>query len=70
MALTCVYSLNDEKCKRTAFVVLQRCPNILAQDIRERADYDCEETRIEQMSKRHKQRAKDTMRYYQTNLPK
>jgi hypothetical protein len=65
-----MYSLNDEKCKRTAFVVLQRCPNILAQDIRERADYDCEDLRMEQMSKLHKQRAKGTIRYYQPDFPK
>lgn len=43
---------------------------LLAQDIRERADYDCEDLRMEQMSKLHKQRAKGTIRYYQPDFPK
>ena len=37
---------------------------LLEQNIKERADYDREEIRMEQMSKRHKQRSIDTMRYY------
>lgn len=75
MALTCVAMqyVQRERMKNAKELPLLSYNDVrilLAQDIRERADYDCEEIRIEQMSKRHKQRAKDTMRYYQTDLPK
>jgi SRSO17 transposase len=43
---------------------------LLAKEIRERTDYDMSINRFEQMSKRHKQRDRDTLRYYQTDLPK
>jgi len=43
---------------------------LLAKEIRENADYDIEQDRFEQVSKRHKQRAKDIRRYYQPDLPK
>ena len=43
---------------------------LLAKEIRSRADYDCDDMRMEQMSKRHKQRAKDIIRHYDTDLPK
>lgn len=75
MALTCVAMqyVQRERMKNAKELPLLSYNDVrilLAQDIRERADYDCEEIRMEQMSKRHKQRAKDTMRYYQTDLPK
>jgi SRSO17 transposase len=75
MALTCVAMqyVMRERVKNAAELPLLSYSDVrilLAKDIRERADYDCEEARMEQMVKRHKQRAKDTKRYYQTDLPK
>lgn len=43
---------------------------MLVKDIRSKADYDCEENRMNQLSKRHRQRSKDIMRYYESDLPK
>lgn len=43
---------------------------LIAKEIRENADYDCTDFRKEQMSKRHWQREKDIMRYYESDLPK
>jgi SRSO17 transposase len=75
MALTCVAMqyVQRERMKNAKELPLLSYNDVrilLAKDIKERADYDCQEIRIEQLSKRHKQRAKDIMRYYQTDLPK
>lgn len=43
---------------------------MLVNEIRNNVDYDCVENRIDQLSKRHKQRSKDIMRYYESDLPK
>jgi SRSO17 transposase len=75
MALTCVAMqyVQRQRMKNAKDLPLLSYNDVrilLAKDIRERADYDCDTNRIQQMSKRHKQRAKDTLRYYKTNLPK
>lgn len=75
MALTCVamqYVMRERIKNRIELPLLSYndVRILLAKEIRERADYDCEDMRIEQMSKRHKQRAKDIMRYYNVDLPK
>ena len=43
---------------------------MLIKDIRSKADYDCDDNRINQLSRRHRQRSKDIMRYYESDLPK
>lgn len=75
MALTCVAMqyVQRERVNNAKSLPLLSYNDIrilLAKEIREKSDYDCTTNRIEQMAKRHKQRAKDTLRYYQINLPK
>lgn len=75
MALTCVAMqyVQRERIKNAKSLPLLSYNDIrilLAKEIREKADYDCTTNRMVQMAKRHKQRAKDTLRYYQNNLPK
>jgi SRSO17 transposase len=69
MALTCVAMqyVQRERMKNAKDLPLLSYNDVrilLAKDIRERAEYDCSEMRIEQMSKRHRQRAKDIMKHY------
>ena len=43
---------------------------LIAKEIRSKFDYDCNDSRGEQLEKRHRQRQKDISRYYELNLPK
>jgi SRSO17 transposase len=69
MALTCVamqYVLRErmKNSKEVPLLSYNDIRIILASNIRQRADYDCNENRMEQLSKRHKQRAKDIFNFY------
>lgn len=75
MALTCVAMqyVQRERMKNVKDLPLLSYNDVrilIAKDIRERAEYDCDQMRLEQLSKRHWQRTKDIMRHYQPVLPK
>jgi len=75
MALTCVameYIL-IERFKNSLEAPLLSANDIrllIAKEIRAKENYVCENQRIEQLQKRHRQRQKDIDRYYEFNLPK
>ena len=75
MALTCVamqYVLRErmKNAKELPLLSYNDVRILLAKEIRETAEYDYSEMRMEQMSKRHRQRSNDIMRHYRSNLPK
>ncbi len=75
MALTCVameYILT-ERLKNARDVPLLSTNDIrllIAKEIRSKENYYCDNQRIEQLQKRHRQRQKNIDRYYELNLPK
>jgi SRSO17 transposase len=75
MALTCVameYILT-ERLKNSLDVPLLSTNDIrllIAREIRSAEEYDCDDQRIQQLQKRHRQRQKDIDRSYEFNLPK
>jgi SRSO17 transposase len=75
MALTCVameYILT-ERLKNSLEAPLLSANDIrllIAKEIRAKENYVCDNQRIEQLQKRHRQRQKDIDRFYELNLPK
>ncbi len=75
MALTCVameYILT-ERLKNSQEAPLLSANDIrilIAKEIRSTEGYSCDNQRLEQLQKRHRQRQKDIDRYYEFNLPK